>query len=71
MMHEWECYGEAVSHQVPIAVAFWIIQIVSVVECSSLTQILMQICFCTHLVILNTMATQSQSHSMASTAPTD
>ena len=38
--------------------AFWIIWTVSVKECSSLTQNLMQICCSTHSVILNAMATQ-------------
>ena len=52
------CHDEAASHQLPIAVAFWIIWIVSVEECSSLTQNLMHICCSTHSVILNVMATQ-------------
>ena len=38
--------------------AFSIIQIVSSEECSSLMQTLMQICYSTHSVILNVMATQ-------------
>ena len=38
-MCEWvPCRDEAANHQLPIAVAFRIIQIVSVEECSSLTQ---------------------------------
>ena len=50
------CCVEAANHQVPIA--FWIIQIVSVEECPSLMQNLMQICCSTCSVILNAMATQ-------------
>ena len=49
---------EAANHQLPIAVAFWIIQIVSVEECSSLMQNLMQIYCSTSSVILNVMATR-------------
>ena len=49
---------EAASHQLPIAVGFWIIQVVSTGEFSSLMQNLIQICCCTHSVILNVMATQ-------------
>ena len=52
------CWDEAANHQLPIAAAFWIIQIVSVEECSSLMQNLMQICCSTQSVILNVMATQ-------------
>ena len=52
------CCDEAANHQLPIAAAFWIIQIVSKEECSSLTQNLMQIRCSTHSVILNAMATQ-------------
>ena len=38
VMHEWVCSpAEAANHQLPIAVAFWIIWIVSMEECSSLT----------------------------------
>ena len=38
VMHEWVCSpAEAANHQLPIAVAFWIIRIVSAEECSSLT----------------------------------
>ena len=55
VMHERDCcHDEAVNHQLPIAVAFWIIQTVSAEECSSLTQI----CCSTPSVILNAMATQ-------------
>ena len=58
-MHELvHCYDEAVNHQLPIAATFWIIQIVSIEECSSLMQNLMQICCSTCSVILNAIATQ-------------
>ena len=59
MMHEWACcHNEAANHQLPIAAAFWIIQIVSLEECSSLMQNLTQIRYSTCSVILNAMATQ-------------
>ena len=46
IMHEWACcHEEAANHQLPTASAFWIIWIVSVEECSSLKQNLMQIQF--------------------------
>ena len=52
MMHEQvHCCNEAANHQLPIAVAFWIIPVVSMREWSSLTQNLMQICCSTHSVI--------------------
>ena len=58
-MHEWVyCHDEAANHQLPIAVAFRIIQIISMEEYSSLMQNLMQICCSTRLVILNVTATQ-------------
>ena len=58
MMHEQaHCCDEAANHQLPIAEASWIIQIVSMEECSSLTQNLVQICCSAHSVILNAMAT--------------
>ena len=59
MMHEqvW-CCDKAASQQVPKAVAFWIIWIVSMEKCSSLTQNFMQICCSTSSVILNVIATQ-------------
>ena len=42
IMHEQvHCCDEAANHQLPIAAAFWIIQIVSVEECWSLMQNLM------------------------------
>ena len=48
MMHEQaSCPNEAANHQLPIAVAFWILWIVSVEECSSFTQNLMQVHCCT------------------------
>ena len=48
-MHEWACHrDETASYQFPIAMAFWIIQIVSAEECSSLTLNLMQTCCSTH-----------------------
>ena len=57
--HEWaHCRDEAANHQLPIAVAFWIIRIVSTEKCSSLMQNLMQIHCSTCLVILNATATQ-------------
>ena len=58
-MCEWaHCHDEADSHLLPKAAAFWIIQIGSIEECSSLIQNLMQICCSTCLVILNVKATQ-------------
>ena len=58
-MYEWvHCHDEAAKHQLPKAAAFWIIWILSVEECSSLTQNWMQICCSTRSVILNAMATQ-------------
>ena len=59
VMHELEhCCDEAANHHLPLAVAFWIIRIVSVEECSSLTQNLMQMRCSTHSVTLNATATQ-------------
>ena len=52
------CHDEAVNHWLAIAVAFWVIQIVSTEECSSLIQNLMQICCSIRSVILTVMATQ-------------
>ena len=52
------CHDEAANHQLPIAVALWIILIVSVEESSSLMQNLIQIHCSTHSVILNETATQ-------------
>ena len=57
VMHEWECcHGEAANHQLPLAVSFWILSLVSAEECSSLMQNLMQTCCCTCSVILNVTA---------------
>ena len=51
-MHEWTyCYDEAANHQVPIAVTFWIIQIGTMEEWSSLTQNFMPIHYSTCSVI--------------------
>ena len=59
VIHEqMHCCDEAANHQLPIDMTFWIIWIVSVEECSSLTQNLMQIHCSTHSVILNVTATQ-------------
>ena len=52
------CCDEAANPRLPIAVAFWIIQIISAEECSSLMKNLMQIHCSTHSVVLNAMATQ-------------
>ena len=58
-MHELTfCCDEAAHHQLPIAAVFWIIWIVSVKECRSIMQNLMQICCSTHSVVLNVTATQ-------------
>ena len=59
MMQEWACcHNEAANHQLPIAMASWIIQMVSMEEGSSLIQNLMQICYSAHSVILNATATK-------------
>ena len=58
MVHEQACCDKAANDQLPIAAGFWTIQIVSMEECSSLTQNLMQIHCSTCSVILNVMATQ-------------
>ena len=51
MMHEWaRFHDEAANHWLPIAVGFWIIQIVSMEKCSSLMQNMMQICCSTYLL---------------------
>ena len=72
VMHErGHCGDKAANHQLPIAAAFWIIPIVSVEDCSSLMQNLMQICGSTHSIILNVMATQYTCSPNVSTAPTD
>ena len=59
VMHERaRCHDEAASHQLPTAAAFCIIWVVSVEECSSLMQNVMQIHCSTRSVILNAVATQ-------------
>ena len=59
VVHEQACCpDEATNHQLPIAAAFWIIQIVTMEECSSLMQNLMHIHCSTYSVILNARATQ-------------
>ena len=59
VMHERSHWpNEAANHQLPMAVAFWIIWIFSTQECSSLMQNLMQIRCFTSSVILNETATQ-------------
>ena len=64
-MHEQACcHDEAANHQLPTAVAFWIIWIVSMEEHSSLMQNLVQIHCSTHSVIFNMTSTQyTCSHS--------
>ena len=52
------CHDEAANHQLLIVAVFWIIRIVSMEECSNLTQNLIQICCFTCSFILNEMATQ-------------
>ena len=58
MCEQAHCRDEAANHQWSIPAAFWVIQIVSTEECSSLTQNLMQIHCSTRSVILNATATQ-------------
>ena len=59
VMHEQaHCCDEAANRQLPIAMTFWIIQIFSTEEYSSLMQNLMQIHCSTCSVILNVTATQ-------------
>ena len=59
MMHEQACcHDEAVNHQSLIVLAFWNIWMVSMEECSSLMQNLLQIHCSTRSVILNARATQ-------------
>ena len=59
MMHEQACHcDEAANHQLPKAMAFQIIWVISAEEYSSLMQNLMWICWWTCSVILNAMATQ-------------
>ena len=71
MMHKWaRCCDEAANHQLPIAAAFWIIQIVSVEEWSSLMQNLMQI-HCSTQSFWMWQPHSTHAHSMVSTAPID
>ena len=49
--------NEAANYQLPVAMAFWIIWIVFMEECSSLVQNMMQIQYSTHSVIVNATAT--------------
>ena len=65
------CRDEAANHQLPTAVVFSIIPVVSVGECSSLTQHLMQICCSARSVILNVMATQYTRSLNGIYCPTD
>ena len=65
------CRDESANHQLSIAVAFWIIQIVSAEECSSLKQDVMKIHCPTHSVILNVKATQNTCSLNVSTVSTD
>ena len=59
VMHEQACcYDEAATLQLSIAEAFWAIWIVSMEECSSLMQNVMQIHFSICSVILNAKAPQ-------------
>ena len=59
VMHEWAQHcNEAANHQLPIATAFWLIWMVSMEECSNITQNLIQISCCTCSVILNVTTTQ-------------
>ena len=71
VMHEWVCcHDEAANHHLPIAAAFWIIQIVSAEECSSLAQNVMQI-HCSTLPFWMRWPHSTHAQSMASTAPSD
>ena len=58
-MHEQACcHDEGANHQLHMDVAFWISQMVSMCEYSSLTPNVMQICCSTHKGILSAIATQ-------------
>ena len=41
VIHEWTCHDKAANHQLPVAAALWMVWIVFVEECPSLTQNLM------------------------------
>ena len=59
VMHEQMCcHDKGAIHQLRITETFWIIKTMSAEECSSLTQILIQILCSTCSVILNVTATQ-------------
>ena len=59
LMHQWaRVRGDTANHQLPIAAAFWIIWVVSMAECSSLMENLIQIRYSTCSGILNVTATQ-------------
>ena len=59
VMHEGAYrHDESANHHLPIATTFWITQMVSTEECSSLTQNIMQIHCSTCSVILNVTTTQ-------------
>ena len=64
MREQAHCQDEAVNHQFPLAAAFWVIQIGSAEEYSSLMQNLMQICCFIHTVILNARTTQCTLNSI-------
>ena len=72
VMHEQEhCCDEAANHQLPRAAAFWITWIVSLEECSSLTQNSIRSFWSTRSVILNGTTATYYTHSTVSAAPTD
>ena len=71
MMHEQvRCCDEAANHQLPVALAFWITQILSTEECSSLVQNLMQTPCSTQSFWMQ-WPHSTHAHSAASTTPTD
>ena len=71
VMHEQVCcHEEAANHQLPIAVAFWIIQIISTEECSNLTQNFVQI-GCSTPSFWTQQLHSTCAHLMGSTGPPD
>ena len=68
MPEQAHCRGEAASHQLPIAAAFWVIQIVSAEECANLSENWMQIC-CSTQSFWIWWPHSTHAHSMASMAP--
>ena len=64
------CHDEAANQQLPIAGAFWIIQIVSMEECSRWMQNLMQIHGSTCSFLMQ-QPHSTHAHSSESTTPTD